>query len=240
MEKGISIILPALNEEENIGHAVHDIVEYFKDKKESYEIIVVDDGSTDMTGTLADRLAHKYREVKVLHHKANEGYGRSLKDGFHAASYEYLFFTDCDRQFDISGLDIMFPLIKTGVVDLIIGYRLKRKDPFVRKFLSWGYNTLVGFIFDLNVKDIDCAFKIFDKRIFEKIDITSKKFFVNTEILVKAHYYGYNMIEVGVPHFPRSAGKSTVSLKYIPLTIKELLRIWIEMRRLRRLKKPTI
>ncbi len=240
MEKGISIILPALNEEENIGHAVHDIVEYFKDKKESYEIIVVDDGSTDMTGTLADRLAHKYNQVKVLHHKVNEGYGTSLKDGFYTASYEYLFFTDCDRQFDISGLNIMFPLIKTGVVDLIIGYRLKRKDPFARKFLSWGYNTLVGFIFDLNVKDIDCAFKIFDKRIFEKINITSKKFFVNTEILVKAHYYGYNMIEVGVPHFPRSAGKSTVSLKYIPLTVRELFRIWIDMRRLRRRKKPVI
>ena len=240
MEKGISIILPALNEEENIGHAVHDIVEYFRDKKESYEIIVVDDGSTDMTPTLADRLAHKYNQVKVLHHKVNEGYGKSLKDGFYAASYEYLFFTDCDRQFDISGLNIMFPLIKTGVVDLIIGYRLKRKDPFARKFLSWGYNTLVGFIFDLNVKDIDCAFKIFDKGIFEKINITSKKFFVNTEILVKAHYYGYNMIEVGVPHFPRSAGKSTVSLKYIPLTVRELFRIWIDMRRLRRRKKPVI
>ncbi|MCK4947350.1 MAG: glycosyltransferase family 2 protein [Candidatus Aureabacteria bacterium] len=239
MDRGISIVLPAYNEEENIGHAVGDIVGYFKEKKEKYEVIVVDDGSSDMTGKLANRLENKYKQVRVISHPKNEGYGKSLKDGFDAARYEYLFFTDCDRQFDISSLDIMFPLIKTGVVDLIIGYRLKRKDAFLRRFLSWGYNTLVGFVFDLNVKDIDCAFKIFDKKIFEKINITSKKFFVNTEILVKAHYYGYNMIEVGVPHFPRTAGKSTVSLKYIPRTLKELFRVWREVRKLKRKKRAT-
>ena len=137
MDRGISIILPAYNEEENIGHAVGDIVEYFREKKERYEVIVVDDGSADMTGKLANRLESKYKQVRVISHPKNEGYGKSLKDGFDAAQYEYLFFTDCDRQFDITSLDIMFPLIKTGVVDLIIGYRLKRKDAFLRIHVLW-------------------------------------------------------------------------------------------------------
>ena len=137
----------------------------------------------------------------------------------------------------MDALDVMFPIAKTQVVDLVIGYRLKRKDPFLRKFLSWGYNTLASFLFDLNVKDIDCAFKLFRKDIFKKIKIESKSFFFNTEILAKARFLDFNIIEVGVPHFPRTAGKSTVSFKYIPLTIKELVRIWLSLQKLKRVKQ---
>jgi len=233
MKNSISIILPALNEEENIEAAIQDIQSYFHSRKEEYELIVINDGSTDSTGEIAERLAKENGSVRVIHHSINKGYGSALKHGFESSKYKYVFFTDSDRQFDIKGLDILLPLIKTDAVEIIIGYRLKRQDPFIRRFLSWGYNSLVGYLFDLNVKDIDCAYKIFRKDIFSKIDIESKNFFVNTEILAKARHFGFNVLEVGVPHFPRTAGKTTVTLRHIPLTLIELYRIRKEIKKLR-------
>ena len=235
----ISIILPALNEEGNIEAAIQDIQLYFHSREEKYEIIVINDGSTDSTGEIAERLVKENGSVRVIHHSINKGYGSALKEGFENSKYKYVFFTDSDRQFDIKGLDILLPLIKTDAVEIIIGYRLKRKDPFLRRFLSWGYNSLVGYLFDLNVKDIDCAFKIFRKDIFSKIEIESKNFFVNTEVLAKAMYFGFNVLEVGVPHFPRTAGKTTVTLKHIPMTLIELYRIFKSIKRLKKSESTT-
>ena len=239
MINSISIILPALNEEGNIEAAIQDIQLYFHSREEKYEIIVINDGSTDSTGDIAERMAKENGFVRVVHHPTNKGYGSALKEGFENSKYKYVFFTDSDRQFDIKGLDILLPLIKTDAVEIIIGYRLKRKDPFLRRFLSWGYNSLVGYLFDLNVKDIDCAFKIFRKDIFSKIEIESKNFFVNTEVLAKAMYFGFNVLEVGVPHFPRTAGKTTVTLKHIPLTLIELYRIFKSIKRLKKSESTT-
>ncbi len=239
MTNSISIILPALNEEGNIEAAIQDIQLYFHSREEKYEIIVINDGSTDSTGEIADRLVKENGSVRVIHHSINKGYGSALKEGFENSKYKYVFFTDSDRQFDIKGLDILLPLIKTDAVEIIIGYRLKRKDPFLRRFLSWGYNSLVGYLFDLNVKDIDCAFKIFRKDIFSKIEIESKNFFVNTEVLAKAMYFGFNVLEVGVPHFPRTAGKTTVTLKHIPMTLIELYRIFKSIKRLKKSESTT-
>ncbi len=239
MTNSISIILPALNEEGNIEAAIQDIQLYFHSREEKYEIIVINDGSTDSTGEIAERLVKENGSVRVIHHPINKGYGSALKEGFENSKYKYVFFTDSDRQFDIKGLDILLPLIKTDAVEIIIGYRLKRKDPFLRRFLSWGYNSLVGYLFDLNVKDIDCAFKIFRKDIFSKIEIESKNFFVNTEVLAKAMYFGFNVLEVGVPHFPRTAGKTTVTLKHIPMTLIELYRIFKSIKRLKKSESTT-
>jgi len=134
----ISIILPALSEEGNIEAAVKDIQSYFHSREEKYELIVINDGSTDSTGEIAERLAKENGSVRVIHHSINKGYGSALMEGFESSKYKYVFFTDSDRQFDIKGLDILLPLIKTDAVEIIIGYRLKRQDPFIRRFLSWG------------------------------------------------------------------------------------------------------
>lgn len=230
---GISIVLPAFNEEANIEQMVKDCLSYLKKLKDDYEIIIVNDGSQDNTGQTARKISKRNPKVRLISYAKNRGYAQALKTGFLAAKYNYVFFTDSDRQFRLDALDIMFPIAKTGVVDLVIGYRLKRKDNSLRKLLSWGYNTLASFLFDLNVKDIDCAFKLFRKDIFKKIKIESKSFFFNTEILAKARLFNFNIIEVGVPHFPRTAGKSTVRFIHIPLTIRELIRINRSLRRLR-------
>jgi len=231
--QGISVILPAYNEEKNIQQMVCDCLAYLRKLGDDYEVIVVNDGSQDKTLALAKKIAQRSSHVNVVNHAQNLGYGQALKNGFQAARYDYVFFTDADRQFRLNALDVMFPIAKTQVVDLVIGYRLKRQDKFLRKLLSWGYNILADLLFDLNVKDIDCAFKLFRKDIFKKIKIESTSFFFNTEILAKARFFKFNIIEVGVPHFPRTAGKSTVRFKHIPLTIKELLRIRKSMNKLR-------
>lgn len=235
--KGLSVVLPAFNEEKNIKGAIEDALSYLKTIGDEWEIIVINDGSEDKTGLIAEKFGQRKPRIKVIHHLQNEGYGRSLKDGFSASRFDHIFFTDSDRQFDLKALDVMLPLAKTGVVDLVIGYRVKRQDPFLRKFLSWGYNSLVGLLFNLSLKDIDCAFKIFKKSVFEKIKIESTNFFVNTEILAKAKFFNFKILEVSVPHFPRRAGKSSISPKFIPLTLKELWRIYRSLRKLKNRKK---
>lgn len=237
MSKGISVILPAYNEEKNIEQMVKDCLSYLRKLGNDYEIIIVNDGSEDETGEIARKITKRNKKIRLINHSQNKGYGQALKNGFMAANLDYVFFTDSDRQFKLNALDVMLPIVKTEVVDLVIGYRLKRKDPFLRKFLSWGYNSLANFLFDLNVKDIDCAFKLFRKDIFKKIKIESKSFFFNTEILAKAKFFNFNIIEVGVPHFPRTAGKSTVHFKHIPLTLKELIRIRRSLEKLKRKNK---
>lgn len=234
---GLSIILPAFNEEENITHSVEEVLAYSKKLHRMnmpFEILVINDGSYDNTLDIINGLALKYpKEVIALTNSKNSGYGYSIAKGIEKSSYDLVFFTDADRQFNIENLDLLLPLMFTGVPDIVVGYRMGRKDPALRKFLSWGFNSLVRFIFDINVKDIDCAFKIFKKEIFKDVKIESKNFFINTEILAKAVFFNFRILEVGVEHFSREMGKSTVSLKYIPLTLVELVKIWKTMRKLK-------
>lgn len=232
MPEGISVVLPAYNEEENIEQMVKLCLTYLRRIKDAYEIIIVNDGSRDGTKEAAQKITKRNKKVRLISYSQNKGYAQALKKGFDAAKFDFVFFTDSDRQFRLDALDVMFPIAKTQVVDLVIGYRLKRKDPFLRKCLSWGYNTLASFLFDLNVKDIDCAFKLFRKDIFKKIKVESRYWFFNTEILAKARFFNYNIIEVGVPHFPRTAGKSTIRFRHIPLTIRELIRIRKSLKKL--------
>ncbi|MBU1061154.1 MAG: glycosyltransferase family 2 protein [Candidatus Omnitrophica bacterium] len=239
---GLSIIMPAFNEGENIAHSVEEVLAYSKklhDMNMSFEVLVVNDGSDDNTPDIINRLALEYpQEVVAINNSRNSGYGYSIAKAIEKSRYDLVFFTDADRQFKIGSLDLLLPLMFTGIPDIVIGYRLDRKDPALRKFLSWGFNSLVRFIFDINVKDIDCAFKLFRKEIFKKIEIGSNNFFINTEILTKAGFFNFRILEVGVEHFPRGTGKSTVSLKYIPLTLMELVKIWKIMQGLKRKRNP--
>lgn len=235
---GLSIIIPAFNEEKNIAHAVLEAYNYccreLKTVDLDFEILVINDGSRDNTPVIIDNLAKQYPlEIIAINNPINSGYGYSISKGIAKSKYNLIFFTDADRQFNIEDINLLLPLMLTGVPDIVIGYRLDRKDPPIRIFLSWGFNSLIKFIFDLNVKDIDCAFKLFKKEIFKKIDIESRNFFINTEILVKAIFFGFRILEIGIEHFPRQAGQSTVSLKYIPLTLIELFKIWRSVQRLK-------
>jgi glycosyltransferase involved in cell wall biosynthesis len=229
MFDAISAVLPAFNEEENIETAGSKMAEVLRSLElRDWEVIIVDDGSEDRTGSIADRLAAQDPEhVRVFHHQPNLGYARALKTGFGNARHDLVFYTDSDNQFDVGELNKMLPLIQDA--DIVCGFRIYRFDPLSRLVLSWGYNLLVRIIFRIRVKDVDCAFKLFRRSVFEKVTIESKKFFVDAEVLAKARYHGFRMVELGVRHYPRPAGRSTVRPSHILTTLAEIARMWFDI-----------
>ena len=224
----ISAVLPAFNEEENIETAANRMVDALRALPlADWEVIIVDDGSVDNTGAIADRLSAENPRIRVFHHQPNLGYAEALKTGFGSSKHKLLFFTDSDNQFDVREISRLIPLIKDA--DIVCGFRIYRFDPLTRLVLSWVFNLVVRIMFRIKVRDIDCAFKLFRREVFDRVEIKSKKFFVNAEVLAKAKYYGFKMCEVGVRHYPRPAGRSTVRPSHVPSTLAELARIWIEI-----------
>src|ERR1044072_7557144 len=225
----ISAVLPALNEEENIETATLRLAEVLGSLSlKDWEVIIVDDGSTDRTGEIADRLvAEDPAHIRVFHHNPNLGYAEALKTGFTSARHQLIFYTDSDNQFDVREIRHLLPLIADA--DIVNGFRIYRFDPLTRLVLSWGFNLIVRIMFRIKVRDIDCAFKLFRREVFDKVTIESKKFFVDAEILAKARYLGMRLVEIGVRHYPRQAGHSTVRASHVMSTLRELARIWINI-----------
>lgn len=225
-KRGISITLPALNEGKNIEKLTEEIIAYCTSVQIPFEVIIVNDGSSDNTGKIADALASAYESVSALHHAQNQGYGKSLRDGFQASRYDYVFFTDADRQFRISSLNDFLPFVREGNEDMVIGYRIHRKDTPLRKLLSWIFNKIIQMLFSIKYKDIDCAFKLIKKEVFQRLEMKSNDFLFNAELLAKARLEKIKVVQIGVEHFPRFKGESTVSFKHIPLTLKKLLYLY--------------
>jgi glycosyltransferase involved in cell wall biosynthesis len=225
----ISAVLPALNEEENIETATRRMAEVLGSLSlKDWEVIIVDDGSTDRTGEIADRLvAEDPAHIRVFHHNPNLGYAEALKTGFTSARHQLIFYTDSDNQFDVREIKNLLPLIEDA--DIVNGFRIYRFDPLTRLVLSWGFNLIVRIMFRIKVRDIDCAFKLFRREVFDKVTIESKKFFVDAEVLAKAKYFGFRTVEIGVRHYPRPAGRSTVRPSHVLSTLRELARIWINI-----------
>jgi len=222
-EGGLSVVLPAFNEVGNIRFSVITAQAILSELVREFEIIVVNDGSTDGTDREVVDLQKRYANLKLINKARNEGYGFALRDGFTASTMPHVFFTDADRQFDMVSLKDLLPHV--GRNDIVVGYRLHRQDTLVRRFLSHGYNVVVRLLFDLRVRDVDCAFKIFRRSVFEEIQIESPRFFVNTEILAKARRLGMRIHQVGVPHLPRLHDLSKVGLWAVPETVRDLLQI---------------
>ena len=225
MKKGykISFVMPAYDEEGNIRAAIKSANEALDEPAQEYEIIVVNDGSKDATGKILDEIRVESQHLRVIHHPENRGYGAALRSGFLAAKYPLIFYTDSDNQFDIKELKNLLPMSEK--YHIVAGYRINRQDPTIRLFLSWGFNLLVRLIFHIPVRDVDCSFKLFHREIFDTIKIESNDFFVDTEILAKAMAQGCSITEIGVKHFPRRAGRTTVRPSDIPRTLRELFRI---------------
>jgi glycosyltransferase involved in cell wall biosynthesis len=229
MFDSISAVLPAYNEEENIEKATILMAEVLQSLAlRDWEVIVVNDGSLDRTGEIAEGLARADpAHIRVIQHNPNRGYAEALKSGFTSARYQLIFYTDSDNQFDVGELRSLLPLINDA--DIVCGFRIYRFDPLTRLVLSWGYNLLVRIVFRIRVKDVDCAFKLFRREVFERVTIESRKFFVDAEVLAKASYFGMRMVEVGVRHYPRPAGRSTVRPSHIFSTLAEITRMWISI-----------
>lgn len=219
----LSIVLPCYNEEATIEEVIIQALSIIPQYCANYELIVVNDGSTDRSAEILSCLALKYDNIKVISHKENKGYGAALASGFKNSTKEFIFYTDADGQLNLYEIEKFLPYAESDRV--IIGYREERKDSMMRIFASRAYHLLIRFIFNLRVKDVNCPFKLFPTKLFDKIKINSKFFFVDTEILLKAKRRGYRIKEIGISHLPRPAGKSKVGWKHIFITLNELIRI---------------
>ena len=226
--KDLSIFFPCYNEEKNIPRLLENALAVIASLVEDYQIIIVNDGSKDKTREVAESIARQYNNIEVKTHSINKGYGAALRTGFLSSKKEWVFYTDGDNQFDINELSLLLPL--TDKYDIVSGYRIDRKDSFVRKLNAGVFNLALFILFGLRIKDVDCAFKLYRREIFDKIEITSTGALVDAEILIKARKLGYRIGQIGVHHFPRIAGKQTgANLKVIFRAFKEIIKLRVHI-----------
>jgi glycosyltransferase involved in cell wall biosynthesis len=218
----ISAFFPAYNEEANISALCLKTAAVLKGLAGHWEVIAVNDGSKDHTASVVEHLHKKNKNIRVVSHVINQGYGAAVKTGFKSAKYEWIFFTDGDGQFDVAEMAAMIPLLQDH--DLVIGYRIKRADPLQRKLNAFAWGSLVRTLFWFwKSRDIDCAFKFVRKDVFKAFKLETTGAMISTELLVKAHKNGFRIIEKGVHHYPRRAGQQTgARLSVIARAFKEL------------------
>jgi len=207
----LSYFFPARNEEANLEGLVEEALATLPSIAETFEIIAVNDGSKDRTREIADRLAAAHPDVvRVVHHDVNRGYGGALRSGFEASRYELLAFTDGDRQFRVADLGrLTARLAQDDHPDVVVGYRIKRADPLIRIVYARTYKLANRIFFGLRVRDVDCACKLFRREALGPIRVGSGGAFFTAELLIKLRFEGRSMVEVGVPHYPRTAGSPT-------------------------------
>jgi len=223
----LTFFFPAYNEQENVeGTVERALADIGPMVDGSLEVLIVDDGSSDRTPELADALAAAHPEVRV-HHQSNRGYGGALKAGFANSSGELICFSDGDLQFDLKEMQRLLDRLHDGEkkpVDAVIGYRIKRRDPFHRIFIAKTYNAIVSVLFGLRVRDIDCAMKLFRREVFDGLRLDAEGPFLSAELLIKLRARGVRMAQVGVNHYPRAAGTNTgASFTKILRTFRDLL-----------------
>ena len=203
----ISVFFPCYNEQENVGRTTEKAIVVLEKLNADFEVIIVDDGSSDDTGRIAAELADRDDRVKVVPHPRNLGYGAALQSGFEAATKELVFYTDGDGQFDIGEMPPLLELI--AQYDIVSAYRLNRQDSIIRRINGWCWTKLVCLLFGLKVRDIDCAFKLYKREIFDNIELSSTGALIDTEILARAARKGYRITQKGVHHYPRTAGEQS-------------------------------
>jgi glycosyltransferase involved in cell wall biosynthesis len=223
----LTFFFPAYNEQENIEQTVERALAEIGPLVPSIEVLAVDDGSTDRTPQLADALAASDPRVRVFH-QPNRGYGGALKAGFEHARGELICFSDGDLQFDLREMSRLLERLadERKPVDAVIGYRIKRRDPFHRIFIAKTYNAIVSVAFGLRVRDIDCAMKLFRREVFDGLRLDADGPFLSAETLIKLRARGARMAQVGVNHYPRAAGTNTgASFGKIMRTFRDLAKL---------------
>lgn len=231
--KELSVFFPAYNEEANIENTFNKSLPIIKEIAQNWEVIIVNDGSKDKTGEIAKSLARNYpKNVSVVTHNPNRGYGAAFKSGFYSARYAWIAFTDADGQFDFTDLKKLITRQRSTNADVVIGYYLGRKVPFYRIWGSTVWQMAVYLLFGLKVKDIDCGFKLVSKKVIDTIPKLEAERgpFISSEFLVKAKKSGFKIVEEGVRHYERTAGTATgAQLKVIISGLKDLVRLWYRM-----------
>ena len=229
----ISAVLPAYNEAAIIERTVRHVASVLAGLVSDFEVIVTNDGSRDKTGDiLADLQAREPQlNLHIVTHERNRGYGAALASGFDAARKDLIFMTDGDKQFDVSELSGFLPAMDAQT-DMVIGWRRKRADPLMRKLNALGWKTLVNALFGYTARDVDCAFKLFRRRVWESITVHARGATFSAEFLIKARRLGFRVKELPVGHFPRTAGSPTGARpEVIVRAFVELFHLWRNLER---------
>ena len=243
----LSYFFPAHNEEANLEGLVEEALDALPTLADTFEIIAVDDGSRDGTPGIADALAAAHPDVvRVVHHPVNLGYGAALRSGFGAARYELVAFTDGDRQFRVADIGrLTARLAEADDADVVAGFRIKRADPLIRTLYARAYRLANRIFFGLTVTDVDCACKLFRREALQDVRVESDGAFFSAELLIKLQAAGHRVVEVGVPHYPRTAGSPTgakpqVILRAVRDFWRLRLHLWVNHGRALRRGRPIL
>jgi glycosyltransferase involved in cell wall biosynthesis len=204
---GLSIFFPACNDAATIASLVIAAVQTAARLTPDFEVLVINDGSTDATGSMVDELARLYPQVRVVHHERNRGYGGALRSGFAAATKDFIFYTDGDAQYDPREMAQLWEKMDDGV-DLVNGYKISRSDPLHRIVIGRAYHHLVKRLFGLTVRDVDCDFRLMRRSIFDRVRLEKSSGVICLEMMKKITDAGFRIVEVPVHHYHRAYGKS--------------------------------
>jgi glycosyltransferase involved in cell wall biosynthesis len=226
---GLSVFFPAYNDSGTIASLVIRAVQTAARLTPDFEVIVVNDGSSDSTAQIADELARQYPQVRVVHHARNRGYGGALRTGFQSATKDLVFYTDGDAQYDPGEMEILWAQMRGGI-DLVNGYKISRSDPLHRIIIGRVYHHIVKLMFGLTVRDVDCDFRLMRRRIFERINLKKTSGVICLEMMKKITDGGFRIVEVPVHHYHRAFGKSQFfNFRRIAKTGVDVMRLWLAL-----------
>lgn len=232
----MSIFFPALNDAKIIPYLVNRAYKAAQEMAKKFEVIVVDDGSTDETAEVLDNLQNYYTDLKVISHKLNQGYGAALQDGIAAAKMKYVFYTDGDGQYDPYELRRLVARMENGI-DVVNGKKKSRSDSWVRRVIGETYSLILHLLYPLPIEDVDCDFRLCKRSSLGKIKLTSSSGAICLEMVYKLALSGANFAEVEVNHYPRPYGLSEYfKLKNIYFTFLQQLQLYKELRTRTRFK----
>ena len=232
MIDAISVFLPFYNEEANIESVVLKTKKILGKNFKTWELILINDGSKDKTGEIITRLAKADQHIKPVQHPVNRGYGAALKSGFYSAKYPWIAFIDGDSQFDFSEITDFLAKQSETSADLVIGYYRKRQVSVIRKLNTTLWQLVVTILFGLNVKDIDCAFKLVSKKVIDTIPKleSERGAFISSELLIKARKSGFKIIEIPITHYPAKRVGTGANLNVIIKSFVDLFKLWAKLR----------
>jgi glycosyltransferase involved in cell wall biosynthesis len=225
----ISVFFPAFNDAESIGPLVRSALALLPEIADAFEVIVVNDGSTDETPAVIDQLAREDRRVRAVHHPRNLGYGAALRTGFASATKELVFYTDGDGQYDVRELALLLPHLRPGV-DVVNGYQTARADGWSRKVIGTFYNRLAHFLFSVPVRQVDCDFRLLRRSALERVELVSDSGTICVELVHRLHRAGCVFAEVPVHHYPRRHGRSQFFTPgRVARTALDLFTLWLRL-----------
>ena len=226
----LSVFFPAYNDAPSLPALVRKTFATLERHVADYEVVVVDDGSRDGTGEVLEELRREFSPwLRVVTHAHNRGYGGALRSGFAAAQKEFVFYTDGDGQYDVAELPRLLELVgpATGLVN---GYKLERHDPRHRVWIGSVYNFCARLMFRIRIRDIDCDYRLIRRALLDQIHLTSTSGTICVELVRKLELSGYQVLEVGVHHYPRLHGRSQFfRIRSLAVTFLQLVRLWVRL-----------